>query len=96
MSILLSILSLVAIPTAAFHGRGYRGMYIAVALATGILGFIVLSMPVGVPTGATLAEIRGAEALDTYAPSIGGWFIVTAFASTVAAALFRPRKESNG
>jgi len=83
--------SLILIPWLAVRGEGYRGVYVGGALVALLFGFFVLSMPSGVPPGASQAVVRGAEVMDQYSPAVGGWLVVTAVGFLLGACLFRSK-----
>jgi hypothetical protein len=89
MLALACLASLVLIPWLAMRGLGYRGVYLAGTVAALLFGFFVLSIPTGVRPGAPEAEQRGAEIMDAYGPSVGGWLVVTGVGFVLGACLFR-------
>jgi len=82
--------SLIVIAMLVARGAGYRGLYVALALATLCSGGLVMSLPGGVGRDAPPAiEIRGSETVEGFAPSIGIWLFVTGVGFVLAACLFR-------
>ena len=89
--------SLILIPMLARRGRGYRGLYFALALMAFVAGFLTMSLPGGVGRDAPPAiELRGTEAVDAVAPSVGIWMVVTGVGCVLAAYLVRSRPENSG
>ena len=88
--VIACLASLIVIAMLAARGVGYRGLYLAFALATLGSGFLMLSLPGGVGLDAPPAiELRGTEVVEAFAPSVGIWLVVTGLGFVLAAWLFR-------
>ena len=95
--VLVCLASLILIPMSALRGLGYRGLYLAFALVAFVAGFLMLSLPGGVGLDAPPAvELRGTEAVDAFAPSVGIWLVATGLGFVLAAWLFRERPSRPG
>jgi hypothetical protein len=90
MTLLVSVTVLIVIPLLAWQGRGYRGLYLAVAFIVLLLTVVTFSLP-GVPIdpNASAAEIAGGEFVDMYATSVGGCLIATTIGAILGACLYR-------
>jgi len=88
--IILLAFALFIIPiAAALKGEGYRGVYVALALVAGLVGFLFM-ISTGVPAASDdQASLEGAKFLKDYGFAIAGTCYATAFGCVLATALYR-------
>ena len=92
MSLIAALASFVVVIIAAAKGIGYRGAYVAAAVVAILLAVVTFASTGAVDPTAPETEQRGAAALNTYGPAIGGWFLITGVGFLVGAMAFRPRR----
>lgn len=95
MSIIFSLVFLVAIPVLAYRGKGYRMLYLAAAVVAGAAGFLaVVLTPTRLELARSLAsgnaaDARGAQFMSDNFSGIALWLFAAAFGAFIGMIIFR-------